>query len=505
MREGHRNASSMVQNLRRLFCFRAALVILLTGAAFLFLTPKTISAAVKAIHVQGTQLVDSSGEQVQLCGVSTHGLQWYPQYVNEASFASLKGSWGANVVRLAMYTGEGGYCTGGDKTRLEQIIDTGVKAANNQGMYCIIDWHTLSDSNPQTHQGEAVSFFRKMSAKYASYNNVIYEICNEPCNGTTWGQVKSYADAVVAAIRANDKKALILVGTPNWAQLGLDGSLYNAYYSNQTDTDLNTILNNRINDSNLMYTCHFYATTHVDWLRARVNRAIDAGLPVFISECSICDSSGGGNIDYTQANAWKNLIVQRRLSFCAWSLCNKAETSALISSGCQKTSGWSDSDLSATGKWFKKFIWDQGELSKPTPEGAMFRLYHPHTGEHFYTSSRLERNTLVSRGWIYEGIGWYAPKKSSTPVYRLYYPFTTDHHYTSDKHEYDTLIKKYGWKGEGIGWYSSDSKEVPIYRQYNPGARTGAHNYSDSKYENDVLVSKHGWIAEGIGWYGIKQ
>ena len=137
MREGHRNASSMVQNLRRLFCFRAALVILLTGAAFLFLTPKTISAAVKAIHVQGTQLVDSSGEQVQLCGVSTHGLQWYPQYVNEASFASLKGSWGANVVRLAMYTGEGGYCTGGDKTRLEQIIDTGVKAANNQGMYCI--------------------------------------------------------------------------------------------------------------------------------------------------------------------------------------------------------------------------------------------------------------------------------------------------------------------------------------------------------------------------------
>nr|WP_051527150.1 cellulase family glycosylhydrolase [[Eubacterium] cellulosolvens] len=484
------------------FRLRAALIMIFFGAVFFIMTPKTISAAVKPIHVQGTQLVDSSGEQIQLCGVSTHGLQWFPQYVNSAAFSSLKGSWGANVVRLAMYTGEGGYCTGGDKNRLEQLIDTGVKAANAQDMYCIIDWHTLSDSNPQMYQSQAVAFFRKMSAKYASYNNVIYEICNEPCNGTTWGQVKSYADAVVPVIRANDKDALILVGTPNWAQLGLDNTLYNP---NQRDTDLEVILNNRVNEKNLMYTCHFYASTHKDWLRARVNRAIDAGLPVFISECSICDASGGGNIDYTQAEAWKNLIVQRRLSFCTWSLCNKAEASALISSGCQKTSGWSDSDLSATGKWFKKFIWEQGEFSKPTPEGAMFRLYYAPTKEHFYTSSRNERNVLVGRGWKYEGIGWYAPTQSSSPVYRLYNPHTTDHHYTRDKHEYDTLIRKYGWRGEGIGWYSCDTKDIPIYRQFCPRVLTGAHNYTADKHENDVLVSRYGWIAEGIGWYGEKR
>ena len=45
-----------------------------------------------------------------------------------------------------------------------------------------------------------------------------------------------------------------------------------------------------------------------------------------------------------------------QLSFIAWSLSNKAETSALISSGCNAKSGWSDADLSETGRWFKSAI-----------------------------------------------------------------------------------------------------------------------------------------------------
>jgi aryl-phospho-beta-D-glucosidase BglC (GH1 family) len=48
---------------------------------------------------------------------------------------------GANLVRLAMYTDEyGGYCSGGDKAQLEAVVDKGVKAATDLGMYVIIDW-----------------------------------------------------------------------------------------------------------------------------------------------------------------------------------------------------------------------------------------------------------------------------------------------------------------------------------------------------------------------------
>ena len=51
---------------------------------------------------------------------------------------------------------------------------------------------------------------------------------------------------------------------------------------------------------------------------------------------------------------------------------------------------------------------------------AMHRLYNPYTGEHFYTADTTERDHLTGLGWRYEGVGWKAPAKSSTPVYRLY-------------------------------------------------------------------------------------
>lgn len=131
----------------------------------------------------------------------------------------------------------------------------------------------------------------------------------------------------------------------------------------------------------------------------------------------------------------------------------------------------------------------------------MYRLYNRNTGEHFYTANVGERNQLIAGGWKDEGIGWVAPKTSSTPVYRLNNPNSHDHHYTVNPAEKDLLVKA-GWNYEGIGWYSDDSKRVPLYRQYNPNAKTGNHNYTTNPAENDFLVA-NGWKAESIGWYGV--
>ena len=51
--------------------------------------------------------------------------------------------------------------------------------------------------------------------------------------------------------------------------------------------------------------------------------------------------------------------------------------------------------------------------------GDMYRIYNPNSGEHFYTSDKVEKDHLVSLGWKYEGIGWKAPTISNYPVYRL--------------------------------------------------------------------------------------
>jgi len=102
-----------------------------------------------------------------------------------------------------------------------------------------------------------------------------------------------------------------------------------------------------------MYALHFYAATHTDWLRNRASQCIDSGLPVFISEFGICDASGNGGIDYNQSAEWMNLIKKYNLSYCCWNLSNKAETSSVIASWCNSTSGWSEGELSESGKWIR--------------------------------------------------------------------------------------------------------------------------------------------------------
>lgn len=292
------------------------------------------------LSLDGTKLVDMSGKPFQLKGVSTHGIGWFPEYVNKEAFRTLRDEWGANTVRIAMYTAEyNGFCTGGSQEDLKQIVDNGVQYATDLGLYVIIDWHILSDSNPNTYKSQALKFFEEMSAKYCNYDNVIYEICNEPNGGVDWNTIKNYADEVISVIRKHDEDAIILVGTPTWSQ------------------DIDQVAANPVsNGYNVMYTLHFYAATHKDNIRNKLVTALNAGTPAFISEFSICDASGNGGIDYASANEWKNLINQYNLSYAGWSLSNKAETSALIKNSCTKKSDWSVEDLSDTGKWLREMI-----------------------------------------------------------------------------------------------------------------------------------------------------
>lgn len=306
-------------------------------------------ASAGRLHVKGTKLVDKKGHEVQLRGVSTHGLSWYPQYVNDKCFAQLHDKWGANVVRLAMYTEEyNGYCSGDAKNRsdLKKLIKKGVKLAKKHKMYVIVDWHILSDGNPNSHKKEAKAFFREMSREFKGYNNVIYEICNEPNNGTSWKEIKSYAKSVISTIRENDKKAVIVVGTPTWSQ------------------DVDQAAADPIKGDNIMYALHFYAATHKTDLRNKMTAAINKGLPVFVTEYGICDASGNGAIDKEEANRWVQTMDEYGVSYIAWNLSNKQESSSIIKSSCPKVSGFKKSELSDEGRWLYHLLRKKAGLTK---------------------------------------------------------------------------------------------------------------------------------------------
>lgn len=204
-------------------------------------------------------------------------------------------------------------------------------------MYCIIDWHILSDGNPNQYKDGAKEFFKKMSEKYKNHKNVLYEICNEPNGGASWSDVKSYADEIISVIRSNDNDGIIIVGTPTWSQ------------------DVDVVAANPVsNPHNVMYALHFYAATHKDDLRNKVTTARNNQTPVIISEFSICEASGNGSIDYESAGQWSDLIDNSNLSYIGWNLSNKNELSALIAPDCSKTSGWNTDELSETGKWLRE-------------------------------------------------------------------------------------------------------------------------------------------------------
>ena len=320
------------------FCFGALVCVLVAGCFWRYSATASATpvSANGRLQVKGAKIVNSKGKPFVIKGVSTHGLSWYPQYVNKSAFASLKKR-GVNTIRLAMYTEEyNGYCTGDSANRknLESLIDQGVKEATALGMYVIIDWHILSDGNPLVHKKEAQSFFKKIAKKYNKNTNILFEICNEP-NGNegSWNNIKKYANAVIKTIRSVNKKAIIVVGTPTWSQ------------------DVDVAGAAPLKGSNIAYAFHFYASTHKQDLRNKLEAAVKKGLPVIVSEFGLSEASGNGYIDIKEANKWNKLMNQYKIGRVGWSLSNKDESSALLKPSCQKTAGWKDSDFSKAGKW----------------------------------------------------------------------------------------------------------------------------------------------------------
>lgn len=296
------------------------------------------------LHVKGTQLVDAHNEPCQLRGLSTHNLSNFPEFVNREAITQMVDEWGISVFRLAMYSGFAddlyGYADGDDAHReeLETLILKAVEITADLGIYVMIDWHILLDYDPNMHTDMALHFFRKMCPLLKKYDHIIYEICNEPNEDTTWEQICNYANTVIPAIKEIDDTKIIIVGTPKWSQRVDEAAAAPLPYDN------------------LLYTLHFYADTHKKELRDLMEKAIKDGLPIFVTEFGVCRADGAGDINEEETNIWLALLNRYNISYLMWNLSNKDETSAIIAPTCKKTSGFTEEDLSPAGLLFLRLI-----------------------------------------------------------------------------------------------------------------------------------------------------
>lgn len=301
-----------------------------------------------ALSTDGARIFGADGEAVSLAGVSffwsTTG--WgQEKFYNGDAVTHFAEDWNVSLVRAAIAADipQGSYMDEPEANmdRAYAVID----AAIENGIYVIADWHSHhAEDNPQA----AIAFFTDIAEKYGETPNLIYEIYNEPLDTADWSStVKPYAETVIDAIREIDPDNLIVVGTPSWSQ----------------DVD-KAAANPLTGYDNIAYTLHFYAASHKQDLRDKAEIAIEAGLPLMVTEWGGVNYDGDGAVDEVSVREWMDFIRQNGLSHANWAVSDKAEGASLFQPGTSPTGPWAEEDLTPSGRLVRSILMDW-ETSAP--------------------------------------------------------------------------------------------------------------------------------------------
>ena len=332
-----------------------------------------------ALYVDGRDLyARKTGKQVQLRGVSTHGIIWFSDFVDGTMIGQVSEDWNCNLLRVAMYSEA--YCNG-EKEESLSLMRKSIDIAIEKDMYVIVDWHILKDSNPNDHINEAVEFFKLIATEYKDCPNIIYEICNEPNGETVWDDVLKYSQTVIPVIRGIDSDSIILVGTPEY------------------DRNLGDATLRRLGYDNIMYVMHFYAASHQHNVMSELVTVRNWRIPVFISECGISESSGDGDIDFASATDWFSYLNETGISYAVWSMSDRAESSAFFEPGLVPSRGYTEEDLTETGKWIRELIRGTDPKEIPRPEDVIKKGWLDHFGDFVTDSLGTIRGYRAVKQW----------------------------------------------------------------------------------------------------------
>jgi endoglucanase len=268
------------------------------------------------LKVVGNKIVDKNGNPVTLHGMSMYDWsQQGRQFYNASAVGHLAKDFECAILRVPILPQN---ATSG-LSRLEAVLD----AAIANGIYAIIDWHGGGASQQTT----AATFFGNMSAKYGSNPNIMYEPWNEPT--VAWATVKTYHEAVIAAIRANDPDNIIFLGTPQWDQ--------------KPDT---AAADPVTTSTNLAYVVHFYANSHpLAGFQKAITTTLNAGLAIFVTEYGGCSANGNGTFNATELQKWWTFLDANDIGCTNWAVETNGETSSIFKTNASANGPWTTADL----------------------------------------------------------------------------------------------------------------------------------------------------------------
>ena len=285
-----------------------------------------------------------------LRGVSLFWSQWAPNFYNRDLISWLVSDWQIDVLRIPVAACSPGYLSDPDAELRK--AETAIEAAISNGIYVIVDWHA---HDPHTQQ--AIEFFTKVSSRWGSKPNLIYETWNEPDPKYGWDTIREHHDAVTKAIRSTAPNPVILCGTPDHC------------------TEFDPVIEKPVNGENVAYTCHFYAGTHRDGLRRKLSKALGQALPIFVTEWAGSEADGGGVLDQAETWRWLEFLQGNSISHVGWSIHDKDETSAMLRPGASPGGGWRNRDLSASGRLVRAYLRQNGrDLGDNGVAGRLLRF-----------------------------------------------------------------------------------------------------------------------------------
>lgn len=332
-------------------------------------------------QVEGNKIVNESGNEVVLRGVSLENPVWQSDSNNnelipftEKTFEVMS-TWGAKIVRLPIHPMNVAWSDEVGESILS-VLDQAVLWAKKYQMYVYIDFHSVgfpvtdeyateSDGDPIYHttKEDIKKFWNAMSSHY--YNNktvAFYEIFNEPTwsgflkNGLNgddtsgdqaeqltydWISWKGFVEEVIDVIRANDPDKIALVG----------GLAFNY--------DLSYVSQYPVEKDNVAYATHPYPFKHYNVSWEDAFGKIKEKYPVFVTEFGFDtnDNSTMPESDFEMyeeyqlrgryRDAIKSYLEEKKIGWTAWCFSHDWTTNLLING---------DYEPSESGAFFQQWL-----------------------------------------------------------------------------------------------------------------------------------------------------
>ena len=106
----------------------------------------------------------------------------------------------------------------------------------------------------------------------------------------------------------------------------------------------------------LMYTMHFYAASHKQFLRDRGHYASGKGIQIFVSKSGGMQATGDGPLDNAEWQRWIDWMQARQISWLTWSVADKNEICSMLLPRASSNGGWSEADLKESGRLTREHI-----------------------------------------------------------------------------------------------------------------------------------------------------